>query len=809
MNNTSRNPSFKPTQHEIDTVSKRARTDALKGGLAGGLAGALVGRKYKAKLIGAGLGATAGDMIGRRVGRREGARDVVQSRQALLRNNQLAELREQVNELAARAEERDHNGNNFPGSFPQPTMPMRKSVRGMRSVTGNGVSAEAEFFKLREDLTARYGWGVTSALEDSELTEENCQALHDAIVGKISKTNSPAAGLKSGEDFERAALKVHLGAKAVEAMGPAELHCHFLSAQRRGLVEFEDQDETTNFALINRERSADGTFEPNSATDPGAVRRAYSPTQRKTGIEATGTGIAAGAGLASAIAHLRGKKGKRPRLTGGSVPQLGFALADDDQRGHGARNAAIAGTAGALGLAGILALRKRRLRLPAGVPKLPPRTTPPQFDVETQVMSRRLPVLTSFVKGPGTYRIARATLRGKKQPGVPKLKIAGKKKPTNLAFLIHDDAFPLVPQPGQRLAPGMKRRVPFAKSRAEVLKRLKAITALSSQEFGAGAAVAEVLTDAASLGGLAGITPAQRRARQARLAQQQQNAASDSAMSGDATAQPRTLDSALDRLANMNFGIGDAVTRGAARFAPEVAAIGAGDVIGESVHDRLKAAQDKRKRRLMRQRGGVEQNTAISGNGPTALSSVHNTLVEFDRGRERMKRDATTAGAAGTGAVAGAIGGLKHDSGVPIRASDLQPGMRVTKRFGPGGLFQHVGIVDESGRVVHRTAGSSKLRSVAPSTFQKTGKGPLRHEVHADDLPPRQAAANASRASGTRAGRYSACQGNNCQDAAERLISRGKPVSRQLRKAIGGAAIGAAGAGAMAHILQNHKKKDQ
>ncbi len=100
----------------------------------------------------------------------------------------------------------------------------------------------------------------------------------------------------------------------------------------------------------------------------------------------------------------------------------------------------------------------------------------------------------------GKYPIKRRALRGKKPPTGIRPVSVGKAKKHSLAFLIQDDDFPLVPQQPQTLPPGVKRRVPLAKSRAEVLKRLKAITALSRSDFGAGSAVAEALTDAIGIG---------------------------------------------------------------------------------------------------------------------------------------------------------------------------------------------------------------------------------------------------------------------------------------------------------------------
>ena len=51
MNSNQKN--FRPTQHEIDDVTKRSRKDAFRGSILGGIGGALVGGKFKKKLVGA------------------------------------------------------------------------------------------------------------------------------------------------------------------------------------------------------------------------------------------------------------------------------------------------------------------------------------------------------------------------------------------------------------------------------------------------------------------------------------------------------------------------------------------------------------------------------------------------------------------------------------------------------------------------------------------------------------------------------------------------------------------------------------
>jgi hypothetical protein len=174
---------------------------------------------------------------------------------------------------------------------------------------------------------------------------------------------------------------------------------------------------------------------------------------------------------------------------------------------------------------------------------------------------------------------------------------------------------------------------------------------------------------------------------------------------------------------------------------------------------------------------------------------------------DKARRDGTTIAAAGAGGLAGAVGGLAHNQGKPVKHSDLKPGDRIYRRFGPGGLFQHTGIVGSDGRVTHRTSGSSIYRSVSPDTFRRTGKPPTYREESGDDLPRSQRAKNATKATGTRAGKY--CVGsNNCQTAVERISSKGKPFSGQIRRAGIGALGGALAAGSAAAIL-NKRKNNQ
>ncbi|MCE0497214.1 MAG: hypothetical protein LV481_04625 [Methylacidiphilales bacterium] len=682
------------------------------------------------------------------------------------------------------------------------------STRKDKQQTGIDDEGDYQLTPERLRLAEIYGWGIVSALDDDELSEANCQRLHDLVLAKQNRADLPAAGLRSGEDFERGVLAQHMGSRVVEAMGRAEVHAHYLGAVRKGLIELDGTEATTEFALVNRIRNDEGEFAPNDETDSEAVQRAYDPRARRTGRN-VGAGMAAGAGLASALAHTRKlRKAKLPRLGNGGRPILpgtiGADFAANDDGSHPIRDTVAGIGAGALGVAGLLALRKRRLaRLASGMPTLPPKT----IDIDTEALDARLPFMTRFAMGhPGTYKIARRNLRGKKPPGVPKVsggKLRLKPKHHSLAFLINDPDFPIVPQQDQKLPPGMKRRVPLARSRKEVLARLKALTQLSRRDFGAGSLAAGIIDSAIDAETLGNVTAPKKKKL---LIDANGNVISPTWLPDPGRTSTGSFASAIARL--HEFGIGGALLRGGAQFAPEVAAIGAGDVIGESVHDRIVAARERKKKQI-RQRGGI-QATPGMGTSPgvqTTMSAVHDTLLEFDHGNERIsraKRKGTTAAAAGAGGVAGAIGGLKYDQGSPVAHSDLKPGDRVYRRFGPAGLFQHAGIVGEDGKITHRTSGSTTYRAIKPDSFAKTGKAPTYRESNPTDLPRGKAARNASRAAGTRAGKYCGV-GNNCQTAVERIASKGRPVSGQLRRAGIGAAVGAIGAGTVASILNRRK----
>ncbi len=158
-------------------------------------------------------------------------------------------------------------------------------MRGQRSEPGNGRSSEAEFFSpARQAIADKWGYGIAEALEDDQLDDEHAKVLYNAVMARMEQVNSPAAGVRHGEDFERSVMATHLGSKAVDAMSPAEVHCHFLSAQRRGLIELDGAEAATDFAILDRERTAQGTFAPEGQVTDQAVARAYDPRARRTGI---------------------------------------------------------------------------------------------------------------------------------------------------------------------------------------------------------------------------------------------------------------------------------------------------------------------------------------------------------------------------------------------------------------------------------------------------------------------------------------------------------------------------------------------
>lgn len=72
----------------------------------------------------------------------------------------------------------------------------------------------------------------------------------------------------------------------------------------------------------------------------------------------------------------------------------------------------------------------------------------------------------------------------------------------DLAFLIHDDSFPLIPTKAPKLPKGMKQRVPTAETKEQVIARLKAQTQLSRSfsSGGLGKLAAETIIDSTTIG---------------------------------------------------------------------------------------------------------------------------------------------------------------------------------------------------------------------------------------------------------------------------------------------------------------------
>ena len=729
--NTNRNnrqlPRVAEEKNIIDSAHRAASRGALLGGAGGTLAGYLAGGKKRkiAAAIGGLTGAVVGDKAGRQYGIRTGAKDVIAARKALNQQRQLAALTAEVRDLAVRAGERDAvrfetvDGATAkkpvrPGQHPTRIYPKAKGPY----IAGNGIDDQGEYELTaeRQRLAEIYGWGVVSALDDDQLTEANCERLHQQVLDRQARANGPHAGGDRSAEFERNYFAAKLGHATVARMGAAEMHALFVAHQRNGLVEFEDQNETTDFAILNRSRTPEGTFAPDDQVSSAAVRKAYS----------------------------------RDSVTA--------KAASSDP--HTGRDATLAGAVvGAAGLAGraLLKGRKGRLKLPPGVAKIAGSGAPKSF------------AMTS-APGPGTYPIRRAKLKGKKQPGVPKV-AGGKRVPKparhNMALLIADDdpAFRLDPVKPTRLAPGMHQRVKPARNRKEVLARLKEITQLASRhDLGLGAAVAEGAIDALGIG--EATTPKKRRL----LRDANGNILNPQFLKDPGVTSTSSFSSALRRL--HEFGIGSSITSGAGRFLPEIGAVAGGDLIGESLHDRIVAArQRKAKKARMQVRGGIE---AQGPPGPTALAAILGTLNEFsDDSRDRARRRAGDLGAAGVGAAAGGYGAMaSYRPGRPAHPGEDLQGKRVfVKRKSVIPSF-HVGVGGENG-VVHRSPGRGDFREVKRDTFRRNGTGGLRVEDVVNGKTPRANARAASAAAGTKAGpvRY----------RSEQLRARCRPHSGRPR----------------------------
>jgi hypothetical protein len=87
--------------------------------------------------------------------------------------------------------------------------------------------------------------------------------------------------------------------------------------------------------------------------------------------------------------------------------------------------------------------------------------------------------------------------------------------PTELAFLIHDEDFPILPLKQPKLPKGMKQRVPNAETKAEVIKRMQKNTELSSGG-GLGKVAAETIIDGATIG--ADLGPKKKKPTKAQIA---------------------------------------------------------------------------------------------------------------------------------------------------------------------------------------------------------------------------------------------------------------------------------------------------
>ena len=212
---------------------------------------------------------------------------------------------------------------------------------------------------LRQELLRGLGWESLS-LGDDELTE-NMPKPSDHVLWnpKAVARNGPVlveiyrVSWRIGPAYGRRGQSRQWARQRFMRLSGSR-------SERPGRTRRPERDN--DFTLINRTRNGEGEFAPEGQVTSQSIRRAYAPNSRErtTGKTTSTVGaVGAAAGLAGAIAHLRGRKGKRPRLTGGSVPQLGFAAKDDGS--HPVRDTLAGVGAGALGVAGLLALRKRRL----------------------------------------------------------------------------------------------------------------------------------------------------------------------------------------------------------------------------------------------------------------------------------------------------------------------------------------------------------------------------------------------------------------------------------------------------------------
>jgi hypothetical protein len=439
------------------------------------------------------------------------------------------------------------------------------------------------------------------------------------------------------------------------------------------------------------------------------------------------------------------------------------------------KNVGIGAGAAAAGLgAAVLAAKKFR--------KLPARLT-----TSGKVVDATASPVKSF---------ARRNMTASPFPGGPKKLIRRmRRNRRNFALLINDPDFPLLPIQQPKLPNGTYQRVPVAKTKAEVLARLRKLTEWSRRyDLGAGSLAAGLIDGAIDAAGLGGATKSKKPKKL--VLDADGNPYNPNFLPDPGTTTTSSF-SAIGRIGSVS-----------AKYAPDALTIGAADLTAEELHDAIQTAKKKKKQKAL-VNGGIEQESGVPGNGPTALS-LRATLTEFDSdgARDRARKRAGELGAAGVGGVAGAYAGLRHDQGRPVRPKDIRPGDVVYRRFGPASVLQHHGVVGEDGKVTHRSAGSSQYRAIKPESFRKIGKGATYREARSSDhLPPKKAARNASKAAGTVAGCYGVGR-NDCQSASSRLATRRVPGTGQLRRAGIGAGVGALAAGAAAHILQN-RKKDQ
>lgn len=722
-----KNQKFNPRQSEENSVIASANRGSDRGAVVGALAGAGLGakllRKYRAvgAITGGLSGAAAGSVAGRKIGAASGARHIKEARRSLTENMQV--LNAKLTELESFVSPPlfiDRNGNtneSRPSNVGQNhRIPIYRLKGNSVGSPGLGRSAEGEayFSPLREALAAKYGRGIVDALTDGELSEERCKALRDRILSQQRIAGSGCAGEPAFSSAQkRCWLAAKIGEKQTSLMSDAEINCNFLASKRRGLVELNYAPERiNNFDFRSRNSTGEYSNQPDSA----AVQRAYSPTQRKTGLGLAG--LAAGAAGVGAGLLLRGKKSLRLNPRTIDVPTQSF---------------------GAMLVSGsapkpIGTEQDKMMPSPEMLKRmgLPENLTPLQWrKLQIQKLRNSTSEWHAIQERINEFQSVSAALA---EDGIEALIKPKKKKQTDQYGNPIDEDGNVIPR--KLVDPGTRQA---------------GVNSVASQT---------------------GNTPSGMVA---------------TTFSSIATAARKAL---------------PYLKKGGV-VGSEVGVIAGGDLLGQNIHD----AQEKKKKKKLQ---GVEQlpgNRNAAGVGQATQMSIKSVLTEF---AQRKKQDSNghviAGGAAGAGI--GAAAGALHRPGSPISHNDLQPGDKVNRRFGPGGVFQHTGVVDESGRVVHRTVGSQKIRSVKPETYGRVGKGSTFREAPGrNDFPASQRAANATKAAGTSAGKYS-CVGNNCQHSTTH-ISSGKAHSPQLRRAGLGALAGGALAASAAAILKRRQQKNK